>query len=165
MQAAVYRGPRNIKVEQVPEPEIQGKKVLVKFKAGSICGTDLHLYRGDWKIKRGRIIGHDAWGIREDTGERVVMSPLTNCGKCFYCTRGKPSLCERVLYYGLTKGGFFAELVALREKNLIPLPKAVSDDEAASSSLWRLPCIRWICLSLTRTILPLWSVRDPLGCL
>jgi threonine dehydrogenase-like Zn-dependent dehydrogenase len=131
LKAVVYHGPKNIKVEEVPEPKVKGRKILIKFKAGSICGTDLHLYRGDWKIKRGRIIGHDAWGVREDTGERVVLSPVTNCGKCYYCQRAKPSLCERVLYYGLTKGGFFAESLALREKNLITIPDAVTDDEAA----------------------------------
>jgi (R,R)-butanediol dehydrogenase / meso-butanediol dehydrogenase / diacetyl reductase len=131
LKAVIYDGPKNIKVDDVSEPKVRGRKVLVKFKAGSICGTDLHLYRGDWKIKRGRIIGHDAWGIRQDTGERVVMVPLSWCGKCYYCIRGHPSLCERVLYYGLTKGGFFAESVALREKNLVPLPDSVSDEEAA----------------------------------
>ncbi len=131
MKAVVYHGPKNIKVDEVPEPQVKGRKVLVKFKAGSICGTDLHLYRGDWKIKPGRIIGHDAWGVRADTGERVVMIPLTYCGKCFYCLRGKPSLCERVKYYGLTRGGFFAESIALREKNLIPVPDKVTDEEAA----------------------------------
>jgi threonine dehydrogenase-like Zn-dependent dehydrogenase len=104
---------------------------LVKFKAGSICGTDLHLYRGDWKIKPGRIIGHDAWGVRADTGARVVMIPLSYCGKCFYCLRGRPSLCERVKYYGLTRGGFFAESIALREKNLLPVPDNITDEEAA----------------------------------
>ncbi len=131
MKAAVYHGPQNIKVEKVPETEVKGRKVMVRFGAGSICGTDLHLWRGDWKIKRGRIIGHDAWGTREDTGERVVMVPVSWCGKCYYCLRGHPSLCERVLYYGLTKGGFFAESVVLRERNLIPLPDTVSDEEAA----------------------------------
>jgi threonine dehydrogenase-like Zn-dependent dehydrogenase len=131
LKAAVYHGPQNIRAEEVPEPQVKGRRILVNFKAGSICGTDLHLYRGDWKIKRGRIIGHDAWGTREDTGERVVMVPLTWCGKCYFCLRGHPSLCERVLYFGLTKGGFFAEKVALRERNLIPLPDSVSDDEAA----------------------------------
>jgi threonine dehydrogenase-like Zn-dependent dehydrogenase len=45
--------------------------------------------------------------------------------------RGHPSLCEHVLYYGLTKGGFFAESVALRERNLIPIPESVTDEEAA----------------------------------
>jgi threonine dehydrogenase-like Zn-dependent dehydrogenase len=131
LKAVVYDGPQKIVVRDVPEPQVKGRKVIVKFRAGSICGTDLHLYRGDWKIKRGRIIGHDAWGIRKDTGERVVMVPVTYCGKCYYCLRGHPSLCERVLYFGLTKGGFFAESIALREKNLVPLPKGVSDDEAA----------------------------------
>ncbi len=131
MRGVVYHGPGKIKVKEVAEPKVKGRKVLVNFRAGSICGTDLHLYRGDWKIKRGRIIGHDAWGVREDTGERVVMVPLTWCGKCYFCLRGLPHLCDRVLYYGLTKGGFFADRVALRERNLIPLPDSVSDEEAA----------------------------------
>jgi threonine dehydrogenase-like Zn-dependent dehydrogenase len=47
LKAAVYHGPKNIKVEEVPAPQVKGRKVLVKFKVGSICGTDLHLYRGD----------------------------------------------------------------------------------------------------------------------
>lgn len=133
MKAAVYHGPKEIVVQDVAEPQVKGRKVLVKFRAGSICGTDLHLYRGDWKIKRGRIIGHDAWGIREDTGERVVIVPVAYCGKCYYCLRGHPSLCERVLYFGLTKGGFFAESIAMREKNLVSIPKNISDEEAAAT--------------------------------
>jgi threonine dehydrogenase-like Zn-dependent dehydrogenase len=61
LKAAVYRGPRNTRVEEVPEPRVSGRKVLVKFKAGSICGTGMHFYGGEWKwMKRGRIIGHDA---------------------------------------------------------------------------------------------------------
>ncbi len=131
MKAAIYRGPGKIKVENIPEPKIKGNKILLKFKAGSICGTDLHLLRGDWKIKRGRVIGHDAWGIRSDTGERVVMVPLAYCGKCHFCVRGRPSLCERVLHFGLTKSGFFSESVAMREKNLVAIPKGVTDEEAA----------------------------------
>ncbi len=132
LKAVIYHGPKNIKTEDVSEPKIEGSKVLVKFAAGSICGTDLHLYRGDWKIKRGRIIGHDAWAIREDTGERVAMLPATYCGKCYYCLRGHPSLCERVKYFGLTRNGFFSEYVAIRPKNLMPLPKSVTDEEAAT---------------------------------
>jgi threonine dehydrogenase-like Zn-dependent dehydrogenase len=131
VKAAVYHGPKNIKIENAPEPVVKGRKVLVKFKAGSICGTDLHLYRGDWQIKKGRIIGHDACGVREDTGERVVMVPLTYCGECYFCLRGHPSLCDKVKYFGLTRGGFFAESIALRPKNLIPLPESVSNEEGA----------------------------------
>ncbi len=132
MKAAVYHGPRNIKIEEVPQPKLTGNKVLVKFKAGSICGTDMHFYRGDWKwMKKGRIIGHDAWGIREDNGERVAMVPLVNCGHCYYCLRGMPTYCTKGKFYGLTRNGFFAESKAMSPRNLITLPSTVSDDEAA----------------------------------
>ncbi|MFB3889950.1 MAG: zinc-binding dehydrogenase [Candidatus Bathyarchaeia archaeon] len=131
MKAAVYHGPKNIKVEDVPEPKAAGRRVLVEFKAGSICGTDLHLYRGDWSIRRGRIIGHDACGVRVDTGERVVMMPLTYCGRCFFCLRGLPTFCERDgEFMGLDRNGFFAETVSIRKRNLIPVPDSLSDEEA-----------------------------------
>jgi threonine dehydrogenase-like Zn-dependent dehydrogenase len=129
LKAAVYKGPRNIKVKDVPEPKVSGKKVLVKFKAGSICGTDLHFYRGEWKLKRGRIIGHDACGVRADTGERVVMVPLHYCGSCYYCLRGLPTYCTRGKFYGINRDGFFAESIALRSRNLVPVPAGVSDEE------------------------------------
>jgi len=129
LKAAVYKGPRNIKVEDVPEPRVSGRKVLVNFKAGSICGTDLHFYRGEWKLKRGRIIGHDACGVRADTGERVVMVPLYYCGSCYYCLRGLPTYCTRGKFYGINRDGFFAESIALRSRNLVPVPAGVSDEE------------------------------------
>jgi L-iditol 2-dehydrogenase len=132
LKAAVYRGPRNIKVEDVPEPRVSGRKVLVKFKAGSICGTDMHFYRGEWRwMKRGRIIGHDACGVRADTSERVVMMPLVYCGACYFCLRGLPTYCTRGKFMGLTRNGFFAESMALRPNNLVPIPANVSDEEAA----------------------------------
>jgi len=131
LRAAVYHGPRDIKVENVPEPKVSARKVLVKFKAGSICGTDLHFYRGDWKIKVCRIIGHDACGVRADTGERVVMIPLTYCGTCYFCQRGLPTSCERYgQFMGINKNGFFAESIAIRPKYLVPVPENVSDEEA-----------------------------------
>ena len=131
MKAAVYHGPHNIRVEDTEEPKVKGKKVLVKFKAGSICGTDLHFYRGDWKIRSGRIVGHDACGVREDTGERVVMIPILYCGNCYFCQRGLPANCERYgQSVGINKNGFFAESIAIRPKYLVPLPNNVVDEEA-----------------------------------
>jgi threonine dehydrogenase-like Zn-dependent dehydrogenase len=92
----------------------------------------MHFYRGDWKwMKKGRILGHDAWGVREDSGERVVMVPLVNCGHCYYCLRGMPTYCTKGKFYGLTYNGFFAESKAMLPRNLITLPSTVSDDEAA----------------------------------
>jgi (R,R)-butanediol dehydrogenase/meso-butanediol dehydrogenase/diacetyl reductase len=132
LKAVVYRGPRKIRAEDVPEPRVSGRKVLVKFKAGGICGTDMHFYRGEWRwMKRGRIIGHDACGVRADTGERVVMVPIAYCGRCYYCLRGLPTYCTRGRFMGLTRDGFFAESIALSPRNLIPVPDSVSDEEAA----------------------------------
>lgn len=132
MKAVVYRGPRNIKVEEAQEPEVKAGRVLVKFRAGSICGTDMHFYRGDWKwMKQGRILGHDACGVRDDTGERVVMVPIVNCGHCYFCTRGLPTYCVRGKFYGLTRDGFFAEAKAMLPRSLIPIPSSMSDEEAA----------------------------------
>ena len=131
MKAVVYRGPHRINIEEVPEPEVKGRRLLVKFKAGSICGTDMHFYRGEWKLKKGRILGHDACGIREDTGERVVMVPVTNCGHCYFCLRGLPSLCTLAKLYGLTRDGFFVEAKTMLPRSLIPIPSTVSDEEAA----------------------------------
>jgi L-gulonate 5-dehydrogenase len=132
LKAAVYHESRNIKVEEVPEPKVETGKVLVNFVAGSICGTDMHFYRGDWKwMRRGRIIGHDACGVRQDTGERVVMVPIVNCGHCYFCLRGLPTYCRRGKFYGLTRDGFFVESKAMLPRSLIPLPSNVSDEEAA----------------------------------
>lgn len=132
MKAAVYHGPHNIKLEEVPEPEVKAGRVLVNLKAGSLCGTDMHFYRGDWRwMKRGRIIGHDACGLRDDTGERVVMVPIVNCGHCYYCLRGLPTYCLRGKFYGLTRDGFFAESKAMPSRALIPISDSISDEEAA----------------------------------
>lgn len=132
MKAAVYRGPHNIKIEDVTEPKVKSGIVQADFLAGNICGTDMHFYRGDWRwMKKGRIIGHDACGVRQDTGERCVMVPIVNCGHCTFCLRGHPTYCVNGKFYGLTRDGFFAEHKAMPTRSLIPVPKGVTDDEAA----------------------------------
>lgn len=132
MKAVIYRGTRNIKVEDLSTPEASDKETLVKFKAGSICGTDLHFYRGEWSwLRTGNIIGHDACGVRVDNGERVAMMPIIYCGSCYFCLRGLQTLCESGKVLGFRVNGLFAEFVALPTKNLIPIPESVSDEEAA----------------------------------
>jgi len=132
LRAVVYHGPHNIRVEDVADPQVKGSRVLVHFEAGSICGTDMHLYRGDWRwMRRGMILGHDAWGIRDDTGERVVMVPIVNCGHCYFCLRGLPTYCVRGKFYGLTRNGFFAESKAMLPRSLIPIPQGINEEEAA----------------------------------
>ena len=132
LKAAIYRGANSIKIEDIAKPEVKGKNLLVNFTTGSLCGTDMHFYHGDWKwMKRGRIIGHDACGVREDIDERVVMVPIVNCGHCYFCLRGLPTYCVRGKFYGLTRDGFFAESKAMQPRSLISVPSSVSDEEAA----------------------------------
>lgn len=132
LRAVVYRGPKNIKVEDVDDPRPVKDEVLVKFVAGSICGTDLHFYKGEWtNIKVGQIMGHDACGQRVDTSERVAMIPTIFCGSCKYCLRGKPHLCEKRKTMGFSADGFFSEYTTIPERNLLPIPDDVSDGEAA----------------------------------
>ncbi len=132
LKAAVYRGPRNIKIEETPELEVKPGQVKVDFLAGNICGTDMHFYRGDWRwMRKGRIIGHDACGVRADTKERVVMVPIVNCGHCTFCLRGHPTYCVNGKFYGLTRDGFFAESKGMPTRSLIPVPAGVTDEEAA----------------------------------
>jgi threonine dehydrogenase-like Zn-dependent dehydrogenase len=75
----VYHSPGDIGIDGVSEPKVSCRSVGVKFKAGSICGTALHFYHGEWQIRLGTIIGHDGWGVRDDTGERVIMVPVAYC--------------------------------------------------------------------------------------
>jgi len=132
LEAVVYRGSRNIKVEDVAIPKPSDNEILVKFKAGSICGTDLHFYRGEWTwIKPGTIIGHDACGVRVDTDERVAIGPIIYCSSCYFCLRGLQTLCENGKVLGFGVNGLFAEFVVLPPRNLIPIPENVSDEEAA----------------------------------
>jgi len=133
MKAVVYRGPKNVKVEEVPEPKPAQNDVLVRFKAGSICGTDLHYYRGEWKDSKkiGRVIGHDASGQIMETSQRVAIVPFIFCGSCRYCVKGRPNLCERWGIMGFNRDGCFSELIVVPKKNLLPIPSNVTYEEAA----------------------------------
>jgi (R,R)-butanediol dehydrogenase/meso-butanediol dehydrogenase/diacetyl reductase len=125
-------GPRNVEVQEVPKPQPSGKEVLVEFRARSICGTDLHFYRGEWtRIRVGQIIGHDACGVRIDTGQRVAMVPVIHCRSCYFCLQGLPHLCENGKTKGFDEDGFFAEFISIPIENLVPIPENVSDEEAA----------------------------------
>ncbi len=130
MKAVVYHGPRNIRVEEVPQPKPKRGEALVCFRAGSICGTDIHFYKGDWGNLDGKIIGHDACGQVVGTNERFLIVPNISCGHCRYCQQGRPNLCERGGFMGMDRDGFFSEFVAAPKRNLLPVPDNVSFEEA-----------------------------------
>ncbi|HCL84333.1 MAG TPA: alcohol dehydrogenase [Chitinophagaceae bacterium] len=105
MKALVYHGPGNKSWEEKPRPAIQQPgDAVVRITKTTICGTDLHILKGDVpEVTDGRILGHEGVGVIEETGssvtnfkkgDHVLISCITSCGKCDYCKRGMYSHCE-----------------------------------------------------------------------
>lgn len=112
----------------VPKPEPKAGEVLVKVKAASVCGTDIHIYNNDapWdtRIKPPRILGHEFTGIVEKVGEGVksvkVGDTVANeshifCGKCSQCKSGRPHTCLNIKAVGIDINGSYAEYVSVPE--------------------------------------------------
>jgi threonine dehydrogenase-like Zn-dependent dehydrogenase len=110
MRAAVYEGPGNIRIEQVPDPEIElDTDAVVRVTAAGICGSDLWSYRGYGTRQPGARIGHEFVGVVEDVGDEVrmirrgdlVISPFTwSDGTCEYCLHGLHTSCVDGGVYG-----------------------------------------------------------------
>lgn len=131
MKAIVYRGPQAIRAEEVSDPKLKRGDELIRFRAGSICGTDLHYFKGEWKTKVGRIIGHDACGENLRDGEKVAVEPIIRCGKCKFCLTGRYHLCRDGSYMGMSAQGCFSEIFAAPKENLHRIPENVSFEESA----------------------------------
>lgn len=101
----------------MPVPE-EGE-VLIRVEAAGICGTDRHLYKGEFPSVPGKILGHEFSGIVVEsrdpgiaTGTRVTCDPNIWCGECENCRRGRVNLCERNIATGIHRDGGFAEYCA-----------------------------------------------------
>src|ERR1700760_1310906 len=104
MKALVYHGPGHKSWEDVPDSTIQAPTdVIVKIDSSTICGTDLHILKGDVpEVSPGTILGHEAVGTvvetgraveRLHTGDRVLVSCITACGGCRFCREGRYGQC------------------------------------------------------------------------
>lgn len=143
MKALIYRGPGQKAVEERPKPRIQAPgDAIVKIVKTTICGTDLHILKGDVpSCKPGRILGHEGVGIVEEVGagvasfkpgDRVLISCITACGRCEYCRRGMYSHCTTGGWIlGNEIDGTQAEYVRTphADTSLYPIP-AGADEEA-----------------------------------
>lgn len=150
MKALVYHGPGNKAWEDVPDPKIlKPTDAIVRVETTTICGTDLHILKGDVPaVEDGRILGHEGVGTITEVGsavsklkvgDRVIISCISACGSCSYCHAGLPSHCldeEGTSGIGWILGhlidGTQAELVRIphAEGSLHKLPEGVSDEEA-----------------------------------
>ncbi|MBS7615562.1 zinc-dependent alcohol dehydrogenase family protein [Candidatus Bathyarchaeota archaeon] len=142
MLAAVLPEIRNLRLDNVPSPEYSADEVLIKVHAAGICGTDIHIYRGEWKTSMPIILGHEFSGViaevgrsvKEDlkVGDPVVVEPNILCGTCHFCRMSERNyFCENLKAVGVTIDGAFTEYVKVKAENVYKLPKKFSLDEAA----------------------------------
>jgi 2-desacetyl-2-hydroxyethyl bacteriochlorophyllide A dehydrogenase len=141
MKVAVWYGGKDIKIEDAPIPKLKDKEVLVKVKAVTICGSDLHAYMGVSKRRvpplvmghefSGEVaeIGSNVRGIKQ--GERVVIEPVLSCGKCKVCLHGRNNICENMRLIGLHMPGAFAEYVSVPADKCHKLSENISFEEGS----------------------------------
>jgi alcohol dehydrogenase len=143
MKALVYRGPGKKALEDHAKPEIAAPTdAIVKITKTTICGTDLHILKGDVPTcQPGRILGHEGVGVVEQVGravtafkpgDRVLISCITSCGKCEYCRRSMFSHCTTGGWIlGNQIDGTQAEYVRIphADTSLYPIPQG-ADEEA-----------------------------------
>lgn len=148
MLAAVLYNQNDLRIEDVPRPEISDDEVLLRSRAASICGTDMRIYRhGHSRLPANtkRILGHEMAGEVAEVGKnlknikegmRIALAPNFGCGMCRMCQRGWFHLCSQYGAIGLTVDGGFAEYVrvpkiALQQGCLLEMAEDLSFEEAA----------------------------------
>lgn len=148
MRATVFHDVNDIRVEEVARPRPGPGEALIRVTMTTICGTDLHIVRGEYPVRPGLVIGHEPVGIIEElgggltgysVGERVLVGAITPCGQCHACLSGDLSQCGHGSGYeaiggwrfGNTINGAQAEylLVPNAQANLAKIPDGVTDEQ------------------------------------
>ncbi|MGC8778869.1 MAG: zinc-dependent alcohol dehydrogenase [Candidatus Caldatribacteriaceae bacterium] len=141
MRAAVVTKPGEIKVQEVPVPQISPSEVLIKVKCCGICGTDYSIYIGKYSRDCLPLIpGHEFSGeivaVGDNVshlrvGERVTADINLGCGICFYCTRGQKLTCPEFRQLGIHIDGAFAEYVKAPAQQIHKLPDKIGYEVGA----------------------------------
>ena len=144
MKAVVFKGKDHIALEDVPKPRPRAGEALVRITTTTICGTDVHIVRGEYPVRPGLILGHEPVGVIAElgpgladlyqVGQRVIVGAITPCGQCFYCLNGSHSQCGGALggwKFGNTIDGAWAEylLVPDAKANLALIPHGLADED------------------------------------
>jgi threonine dehydrogenase-like Zn-dependent dehydrogenase len=148
MKANVFYGPNKIGIEEVRRPIAGAGEAVIRITLTTICGTDLHILRGEYPVKPGLVIGHEPVGVIEELGEgvtgykigdRVLVGAITPCGQCRACLSGQWAQCghgegvEAIggWRFGNTINGAQAEylLVPNAQANLAKIPDELSDEQ------------------------------------
>jgi alcohol dehydrogenase len=143
MRALVFLGANRIEIENVPVPRPGPGEAVIRVTLTTICGTDLHILRGEYAVKPGLVIGHEPVGVIHElgvglsgysVGDRVLVGAITPCGQCNYCLGGNLSQCGGPIggwKFGNTINGAQAEylLVPNAQANLAKVPDELSDEQ------------------------------------
>src|SRR4051812_719496 len=148
MKANVFHGVNDIRVEDVPRPRPGPGEAVIRITLTTICGTDLHILRGEYPVKPGLVIGHEPVGVITElglgvngyeVGDRVLVGAITPCGQCNACLGGHLSQCGHGSGYeavggwrfGNTINGSQAEylLVPSAQANLAKIPDELTDEQ------------------------------------
>ncbi len=148
MRATVFHGVNDIRVEEVERPGAGVGEAVIRVTLTTICGTDLHILRGEYPVKSGLVIGHEPVGVIEElglgvtgyeVGDRVLVGAITPCGQCRACLSGQLSQCGHGGSYeaiggwrfGNTINGAQAEylLVPNAQANLAKIPEELTDEQ------------------------------------
>jgi len=157
MEALVYRGPNDLRVEDRSVPEPGPGEALVRVRACGICGTDLRIAKGAHRAYQhdalGRVPGHEIAGEVAalgpgvdgfEVGDGAFVAPNVGCGRCVPCRMGRPNLCQNFAAFGIGLDGGFEEYLLVPERavksgNVLPARGAV--DPAALSVIEPLACV------------------------
>ena len=146
MKALVLHGIRDLRVDDVPEPPKPGPgQVKIRVRAVGLCGSDVHYYThgriGDQVVTKPMIVGHEGAGEVVEfgpgveglkVGQRIAIEPAHFCGTCEWCITGRPNVCPTVRFRSTPPhDGLMCELALLERPQCIPIPDAMTFDEAA----------------------------------
>lgn len=149
MKAAMIEAPHQARVDTVREPEPGPDDVLIQVRAAGICGTDLHIFHGEYMATYPLIPGHEFSGVvaavganvrRYQVGDRVTADPNIPCNRCPACQRNEPNQCHDLAAIGVTRDGGFAEYVTAPEGNVFPIGDLSFE---AAALVEPLACVVW----------------------
>jgi alcohol dehydrogenase len=144
MKAAVFAEPGRIVLADKPVPEVGLRDALLRVTATTICGTDVHILKGEYPVARGLTVGHEPVGVIEklgsavsgyEVGQRVIAGAITPCGQCHACLGGNHSQCGGKAMGGWRLGntidGCQAEYVLIPDAraNLASIPDGLTDEQ------------------------------------
>jgi alcohol dehydrogenase len=149
MRAAVFRGKDKLVLEDRPVPQPGPGEAVIRLTLTTVCGTDVHIWKGEYPVEEGRILGHEPVGVIHELGEgltgyeigdRVLVGAITPCGTCTRCQEGQGAQCQGYegrrsagggWRFGNTHDGVQADyaLVPFAQANLAKIPADLADED------------------------------------